>query len=140
MTFISPPCSCEEMEEINTGIRNFSQGSVRTSHPKISVYKTLMWNTNNVQVNQKLKSYLIYWLQVNIGVVVSILCPATMNTAQTIIMNILPKLFPFQWLEINSLRYTFQFFMSYFKKRKLSHLTRNQMLVIQILKEQDNRN
>ena len=40
----------------------------------------------------------------------------------------------------NSLRYTFQSFMSYFKRRKLSHLTRNQMLVIQILKEQDNRN
>lgn len=51
---------------------SYSRRSVRRNPClKIIVYRTLMWNINNVQLDQKLGSFLIYWLQVNTGVIIS---------------------------------------------------------------------
>lgn len=62
----------KEINKINAAIESYSRRSVRRNPClKIIVYRTLMWNINNVQLDQKLGSYLIYWLQVNTGVIIS---------------------------------------------------------------------
>lgn len=59
----------KEINKINAG--NSRRSVRRNPCLKIIVYRTLMWNINNVQLDQKLGSHLIYWLQVNTGVIIS---------------------------------------------------------------------